>query len=173
MGAVPVERAARLPESVTVVDALAEFDEHCPPGTVIATNTSALPVDHLAAALTRHPERFLGAHFFFPAPREPLCEMQRGSATAAWALRGARDVIESWGMRCLVIDGTVAGSVASLFGVLVAEAMRLRGAGAATAEDIDLLCEQGLGQAMGPLRSMELIGRDTVLRAMRHGGLRP
>ncbi|GAA0442729.1 3-hydroxyacyl-CoA dehydrogenase family protein [Streptomyces stramineus] len=155
-------------------DVLGRIDACCSPGAVLATNTSSLPLATLAPALSAHSERFLGTHFFYPAPHRPLCELQPAPAAGPAVLGRAREILTGLGVRCVVIDGSVAGSVASrLFGVLMAEAMRLRDQGAATAADIDLLCEQGLGHTLGPLAAADRIGRDTVLRALRHGGLHP
>src|SRR5690625_93162 len=66
----------------------------CAPETVLATNTSAIPITEIAAAAT-HPERVVGTHFFSPVPMMRLCELVRGLHTSDTALERARSFAES------------------------------------------------------------------------------
>src|SRR6185437_16985773 len=59
-----------------------------PAETVIASNTSALPIAQIASG-SRHPERVVGMHFFSPAQRMPLLEVVRPVAAADWAVASA------------------------------------------------------------------------------------
>ena len=67
---------------------LAEIEAVCSPGTILATNTSTISLDDLAADMTR-PERLVGMHFFNPAHRMPLVEVIRRDATAPGAIATA------------------------------------------------------------------------------------
>lgn len=58
-----------------------ELEEKVSPTTIIATNTSSLSVDEMAKSF-KHPERFIGMHFFNPVPRMPLVEIVPGSKTS-------------------------------------------------------------------------------------------
>ena len=133
--------------------------------TVLASNTSAIPITKIAAATAR-PERVVGTHFFSPVPMMQLCELVRGHKTSEEALAAAREFAESVGKTCIVVNRDVAGFVTTrLISALVVEAIKLRESGVATAEDIDTACKLGFGHAMGPLATTDLTGVDILLHA--------
>ncbi|MFD5317015.1 3-hydroxyacyl-CoA dehydrogenase family protein [Streptomyces sp. NPDC127098] len=133
--------------------------------TVLASNTSAIPITKLAAA-TRNPERVVGTHFFSPVPLMSLCELVRGLKTSDETLATAREFAESTGKTCIVVERDVAGFVTTrLISALVVEAVKLYEAGVASAEDIDLACKLGFGHAMGPLATADLTGVDILKHA--------
>lgn len=135
------------------------------PGTVLASNTSAIPITKIAAA-TEHPERVVGTHFFSPVPMMQLCELVRGYKTSDDTLARARDFAESVGKTCIVVNRDVAGFVTTrLISALVVEAVKLYESGVASAEDIDVACKLGFGHAMGPLATTDLTGVDILLHA--------
>ncbi|MEW2544981.1 3-hydroxyacyl-CoA dehydrogenase family protein [Streptomyces sp. NPDC047002] len=142
-----------------------ELDRITGPGTVLASNTSAIPITKIAAA-TAHPERVVGTHFFSPVPMMQLCELVRGYKTSDETLATAREFAESVGKTCVVVNRDVAGFVTTrLISALVVEAVKLYESGVATAEDIDLACKLGFGHAMGPLATADLTGVDILLHA--------
>ncbi|MFI6489829.1 3-hydroxyacyl-CoA dehydrogenase family protein [Streptomyces sp. NPDC050564] len=133
--------------------------------TVLASNTSAIPITKIAAA-TEHPERVVGVHFFSPVPMMQLVELVRGYKTSDETLATARAFAESVGKTCIVVNRDVAGFVTTrLISALVVEATKLYESGVATAEDIDLACKLGFGHAMGPLSTADLTGVDILLHA--------
>ncbi|MEU5082236.1 MULTISPECIES: 3-hydroxyacyl-CoA dehydrogenase family protein [Streptomyces] len=133
--------------------------------TVLASNTSAIPITKIAAA-TEHPERVVGVHFFSPVPMMRLVELVRGYKTSDETLATAREFAESVGKTCIVVNRDVAGFVTTrLISALVVEAAKLYESGVATAEDIDLACKLGFGHAMGPLATADLTGVDILLHA--------
>ena len=133
--------------------------------TVLASNTSAIPITKLAAA-TERPERVVGTHFFSPVPMMQLCELVRGHRTSDATLARAREFAESVGKTCVVVNRDVAGFVTTrLISALVVEAVSLYESGVATAEDIDTACRLGFGHAMGPLATADLTGVDILLHA--------
>ncbi|MEU5346696.1 3-hydroxyacyl-CoA dehydrogenase family protein [Streptomyces sp. NPDC020766] len=133
--------------------------------TVLASNTSAIPITKIAAA-TGRPERVVGVHFFSPVPMMRLCELVRGYKTSDETLATAREFAESVGKTCIVVNRDVAGFVTTrLISALVVEAAKLYESGVATAEDIDLACKLGFGHAMGPLATADLTGVDILLHA--------
>ncbi|UWE12125.1 3-hydroxyacyl-CoA dehydrogenase family protein [Actinacidiphila bryophytorum] len=135
------------------------------PGTVLASNTSAIPITKIAAA-TEHPERVVGTHFFSPVPMMQLCELVRGYKTSDDTLARAREFAESVGKTCIVVNRDVAGFVTTrLISALVVEAVKLYESGVASAEDIDTACKLGFGHAMGPLATTDLTGVDILLHA--------
>ncbi|GGO49482.1 3-hydroxybutyryl-CoA dehydrogenase [Streptomyces daqingensis] len=133
--------------------------------TILASNTSAIPITKIAAATTR-PERVVGTHFFSPVPMMALCELVRGHRTSDETLADARQFAESVGKTCIVVNRDVAGFVTTrLISALVVEAAKLHESGVATAEDIDTACKLGFGHAMGPLATADLTGVDILLHA--------
>ncbi|WP_306321831.1 MULTISPECIES: 3-hydroxyacyl-CoA dehydrogenase family protein [unclassified Streptomyces] len=133
--------------------------------TVLASNTSAIPITKIAA-VTERPERVVGAHFFSPVPMMALCELVRGYKTSDETLATAREFAESVGKTCVVVNRDVAGFVTTrLISALVVEAAKLYESGVATAEDIDVACKLGFGHAMGPLATADLTGVDILLHA--------
>ncbi|MET9292409.1 3-hydroxyacyl-CoA dehydrogenase family protein [Streptomyces sp. NPDC003077] len=133
--------------------------------TVLASNTSAIPITKIAAATSR-PERVVGTHFFSPVPMMQLCELVRGHKTSDETLATAREFAESVGKTCVVVNRDVAGFVTTrLISALVVEAAKLYESGVASAEDIDTACRLGFGHAMGPLATADLTGVDILLHA--------
>ncbi|WFB07358.1 3-hydroxyacyl-CoA dehydrogenase family protein [Streptomyces sp. LX-29] len=133
--------------------------------TVLASNTSAIPITKIAAATSR-PERVVGTHFFSPVPMMQLCELVRGYKTSDETLARARAFAEEVGKTCIVVNRDVAGFVTTrLIIALVNEAAKLYESGVATAEDIDIACKLGFGHAMGPLATTDLTGVDILLHA--------
>lgn len=141
------------------------LDKIVRPETVLASNTSAIPITKIAAA-TERPERVVGVHFFSPVPMMRLVELVRGYKTSDETLAAAREFAESVGKTCIVVNRDVAGFVTTrLISALVVEATKLYESGVATAEDIDLACKLGFGHAMGPLATADLTGVDILLHA--------
>jgi len=137
----------------------------CSEDTILASNTSALPITKIAAFVD-HPERVVGTHFFSPVPMMKLCELVRGEKTSDQTLAKSREFAERLGKTCVVVNHDVAGFVTTrLIAALILEASRLVGAGVATAEDIDIACQLGFGHAMGPLRTADLTGIDIIRNA--------
>ncbi|WP_217146134.1 3-hydroxyacyl-CoA dehydrogenase family protein, partial [Streptomyces sp. AC627_RSS907] len=106
--------------------------------TILASNTSAIPITKIAAATSR-PERVVGTHFFSPVPLMALCELVRGYKTSDETLAAAREFAEGIGKTCVVVNRDVAGFVTTrLISALVVEAAKLYESGVASAEDIDI-----------------------------------
>jgi len=155
-----------VPEKLEIkAELFAELDRICGEGTILASNTSAIPITSIAAATTR-PERVVGTHFFSPVPMMKLCELVRGYKTSDDALAVAREFAEGVGKTCIVVNRDVAGFVTTrLISALAMEAVALLESGVASAEDIDTACRLGFGHAMGPLETIDLTGVDIMLNA--------
>ena len=133
--------------------------------TVLATNTTAIPITQIASSVPR-PERVVGTHFFSPVPMMTLCELVRGFHTSDATLARAREFAESVGKTCVVVNRDVAGFVTSrLLVALLNEAVAIVDSGIATAEDVDVACQLGFGHTMGPLATLDLTGLDVILHA--------
>lgn len=126
--------------------------------TILASNTSSLSLDALVMDIPR-PERFIGMHFFNPAPSMRLVEIINTKTTAAETTRIVLAVAEQMGktpVLCKDAPGFIVNHVARPYYL---EAMRLVEAGIADFETIDSLMEAS-GFRMGPFRLMDLIGND-------------
>lgn len=133
--------------------------------TLLATNTSAIPITRVAAGL-RAPERVIGMHFFSPVPATRLCEIVQGLQTSGRTLDRARRLAQDLGKDSITVSRDDAGFVTSrLMTVLGQEAVRLVEEGLATAEDVDKACMLAFGHRMGPLATLDLTGLDVALRA--------
>jgi 3-hydroxybutyryl-CoA dehydrogenase len=142
-----------------------ELDAIVEDNTVLATNTTAIPITQIASVVSA-PERVVGTHFFSPVPMMKLCELVRGLRTSDDTLRRAREFAESLGKTCVVVERDVAGFVTSrLLVALLNEAVAIVDAGVATAADVDVACQLGFGHTMGPLATLDLTGLDVILHA--------
>lgn len=143
----------------------AQLDRIAADDTVLATNTSAIPITAIAAATAR-PESVVGTHFFSPVPMMALCELIRGQRTSDDTLARAQAFAESTGKTCVTVNRDVAGFVTTrLISALMLEAIRLVETGVASPEDIDTACRLGFGHRMGPLATVDLTGLDVIKRA--------
>ena len=156
-----------VPEHVALkAKVLAAIEDHAPDAWV-ATNTSSLSVDGLAATLAR-PDRFVGLHFFNPVPASSLVEVVVGTATSEELVQLARGWVEGIGKTGITVRDTP-GFASSRLGVALAlEAMRMVEAGVASAEDIDTAMTLGYKHPMGPLRTTDVVGLDVRLAIAEH-----
>jgi 3-hydroxybutyryl-CoA dehydrogenase len=131
----------------------------CGAETVLATNTSSIPVTSLAGAFAR-PERVVGMHFFNPPALMALVEVIPADQTSDDTLAIARSVGEAMGKRViLATDGP--GFLVNRCGrPFYGEALRLLQERLATHEQIDRICRMGGGFRMGPFELMDLVGID-------------
>lgn len=152
-----------VPEDVALkVDALTRAEAVLSPGAVLATNTSSISIDELAAALAR-PAAFLGMHFFNPVPASALVELVRGAATDGALVERARGWVRALGKTPVVV-ADAPGFASSRLGVALGlEAIRMLEDGVASAEDVDAAMVLGYHHPMGPLRLTDLVGLDVRL----------
>lgn len=142
--------------------ALARVEAVLDPDAVLASNTSSLSIDDLAAGLAR-PDRFLGLHFFNPVPASLLVEVVVGDATSAAVADEAHGWVRALGKKPVVVRDAP-GFASSRLGVALAlEAIRMLEDGVASAEDIDAAMELGYRHPTGPLRTTDIVGLDVRL----------
>ncbi|OLZ59222.1 3-hydroxyacyl-CoA dehydrogenase [Streptomyces amritsarensis] len=137
----------------------AALEEVVAPDALLATNTSSLSVTELAAGLA-HPGRFLGLHFFNPAPLLPLVEVVSGSATDPAAAERAYRTVLGWGktpVRCADTPGFIVNRIARPFYAEAFAVYEEQGADPAT---IDAVLRESGGFKMGPFALTDLIGQD-------------
>lgn len=134
---------------------------------LLATNTSALSIDGLAAGLAR-PDLFLGMHFFNPVWSLRLVEIVRGEATSDAAIDVARELAAAIGKEPIVVRDVPGFATSRLDNIAAFEAMRMLEEGVATAADIDRAAVLGYGHPIGPLRLSDVVGLDVRLDIARH-----
>ncbi|MBC7231006.1 MAG: 3-hydroxyacyl-CoA dehydrogenase family protein [Actinobacteria bacterium] len=142
-----------------------KLDEVCPPHTILATNTSAIPISSIAAA-TGRPEKVVGTHFFSPVPLMRLCEIIRGLQTSEETMEIAEKWAQSVGKETVRVLKDHAGFIANrLYLPMGMEAARMLEAGVATPEDIDKAMRLGYNLPMGPLELADMTGIDVLANA--------
>jgi len=148
-------------------DAFARACKHLKPGAIIASTTSSMLADKLAA-MVQGPERFLNAHFLNPAYLIPLVEVSPAKVTAERTFTTVKKLLEDAGkvvVRCAASPGFI---VPRLQAAAMNEAARLVEEGVATPEDIDRAVRSGFGPrytAMGVCEFIDYGGLDILFYA--------
>jgi 3-hydroxybutyryl-CoA dehydrogenase len=137
------------------------LDAACPPATILASNTSSIPIIDLAS-VTKRPDRVLGMHFMNPVPVMRLIELVRAITTSDETLAEARAFGESLGKRVIVAKDRAGFIVNMLLVPYLLEAIRMYESGFAGREDIDLGMVLGTNHPMGPLTLLDYVGLDTT-----------
>lgn len=139
-----------------------DLGERLGPDTLLASNTSSLPIGAIAE-VTRHPERVVGMHFFNPVHIMKLVEVVEAPASAEEAVQTALELATRMGKEPIRVTDSP-GFASSRLGLAIGlEAMRMLESGVASAEDIDKAMTLGYGFPMGPLRLTDLVGLDVRL----------
>ncbi|MGY4099932.1 3-hydroxybutyryl-CoA dehydrogenase [Nocardia sp. R16R-3T] len=144
-------------------DFFTKLDAIVSPETILATNTSSIPVIRLANA-TADPGRVVGVHFFNPVPVLPLVEivvtLKTERAVVDKVTTYARDVL---GKRTIESKDQAGFIVNALLIPYLCSAIRMFETGFASAEDIDEGMVSGCAHPMGPLRLTDTVGLDVTL----------
>jgi 3-hydroxybutyryl-CoA dehydrogenase len=131
---------------------------------IVTTNTSALSITELASAVS-HPARFAGLHFFNPAPLMPLVEVVAALQTDRTVVDTLVALCEQLGKEPVTTDDRPGFIVNRILLPFLNDVIQAYDDRLATAEDIDVALELGLGHKLGPLRLLDLIGLDVHLHA--------
>ncbi|MGO5674092.1 3-hydroxybutyryl-CoA dehydrogenase [Bacillus subtilis] len=148
------------------------LDRMCPPHTILASNTSSLPITEIAA-VTNRPQRVIGMHFMNPVPVMKLVEVIRGLATSEETALDVMALAEKMGKTAVEVNdfpGFVSNRVLL---PMINEAIYCVYEGVAKPEAIDEVMKLGMNHPMGPLALADFIGLDTCLSIMEvlHSGL--
>lgn len=143
---------------------LADVESRCAGRTVLASNTSTIPLEQLGAKLA-DPGRLSGIHFFCPVAKRPLVEIVGGPKTTDQTLATAVGYVEALGKIPLLVGDGPGFLVNRLLMPYIGEAMQLLLDGA-TIEQVERAATE-FGMPVGPLSALDQIGLDTTL----HGGL--
>jgi 3-hydroxybutyryl-CoA dehydrogenase len=139
-----------------------QLDRITAEGTILATNTSTLPVIELAVQ-TGRPDKVCGVHFFNPAPVMALVELVRTLTTSEETMTTTRQFVEACGKTPVEVKDRAGFIVNALLFPYLNNAVRLSEQGVASMEDIDSAMMGGCGFPMGPFALLDLVGLDTSL----------
>jgi 3-hydroxybutyryl-CoA dehydrogenase len=132
-----------------------------PQDTLLASNTSSLSITALAGGC-RHPQRFLGLHFFNPAPLMPLVEIIPAVQTDPALVRHMDELMRAWGKWPVTAKDTPGFIVNRIARPYYSESLRMLEEGIADIEAIDRAMKH-CGFRMGPFELMDFIGHDVNL----------
>ncbi|MCX5998192.1 MAG: 3-hydroxyacyl-CoA dehydrogenase NAD-binding domain-containing protein [Chloroflexi bacterium] len=141
---------------------LKQLDEICPERTILASNTSSIPIS-LLSSVTKRPGKVIGMHFFNPVPVMKLIEVVKSLTTSEETVNVSVALGKSLGKEPVVVKdspGFVANRIAN---VAANEALKILEDGLASAEDIDKICRLAFNWPIGLLQMIDLVGADVVL----------
>src|ERR1700676_1304692 len=144
-------------------EVFAELERVCKPGAILASNTSTLSIDEIAASTTR-PQQVIGTHFFSPANVMRLLELVRGKATATQVIATCMQLSKKLGKIGVLVGNCFGFAGNRMFQPYRREAQFLVEEGASV-EAVDQALYD-FGMAMGPMSTGDLAGLDVG------GGLR-
>ncbi|WP_191566629.1 3-hydroxybutyryl-CoA dehydrogenase [Metabacillus idriensis] len=146
-------------------DIFSKLDQITPEHTILATNTSSLPITEIAAA-TKRPEKVIGMHFMNPVPVMKLVEIIRGLATSEEVYQAIEDMTKTL-KKVPVEVNDFPGFVSNrILMPMINEAIYTLYEGVAEKEAIDEVMKLGMNHPMGPLSLADFIGLDTCLYIM-------
>lgn len=142
-----------------------KLDEVCPEHTILASNTSSLPITEIAA-VTKRPEQVIGMHFMNPVPVMKLVEIIRGLQTSDDVYQVVEDLSKQLGKVPVSVNDFPGFISNRVLMPMINEAIYCVYEGVATPEAIDEIMKLGMNHPMGPLTLADFIGLDTCLSIM-------
>ena len=165
-----VEAIPEIPE--LKLSTFADLDGICKPETILASNTSSISIDEIAAATSR-PDRVIGMHFMNPVPIMRLVEIINGARTSGEVNAAVVRAAERMGKTALSCNDSPGFVSNRILCPMLNEAILTLQEGVAEPEAIDGIMKLGMNHPIGPLALADLIGLDTLLHIMNvlHEGL--
>ena len=139
-----------------------ELDKICPASTIFATNTSGLSITEMASYTSRA-NKFVGMHFFNPAPVMKLVEVVKGAMTDEETYQVTIELAKQLGKDPITVNEAPLFVVNRILVPMINEAIYTLMEGVASAEDIDKGMRLGANHPIGPLALADLIGLDVTL----------
>ena len=146
-------------------DIFQTLDSLCPAHTILASNTSSLPITVLGS-LTKRPAQVIGMHFFNPAPVMKLVEVISGLATSKETFEAVKELAVGLGKSPVNVSDAPGFIGNRIMIPMINEAIFTLAEGVGSAADIDTVAKLGFNHPMGPLELSDLIGNDTILYIM-------
>ena len=144
-----------------------EIDEICPEHTIFASNTSSLMITELASA-TKRPDKFIGMHWFNPAPVMKLIEIIPGILTSEETYNLIVEFSKKLGKIPIKAKDGPGFFTTRFLAYYLAEAVRLLEEGVAGVKEIDDMVKLGFNWPMGPFELMDFIGLDTTYHILEY-----
>lgn len=141
---------------------LSTLTQELSPDVIVGTNTSSLSIAALGRSVNI-PGRFLGIHFFNPAPVLPLVEVVPGLATDSSCVEEVVTLLNGWGKSPVVVKDTPGFIVNRVARPFYSESLRIFEEGLADVKQIDAALKQAGKFKMGPFELMDFIGNDINL----------
>jgi 3-hydroxybutyryl-CoA dehydrogenase len=138
------------------------LDEKCPEKTVLASNTSGIMITELASPVKRK-DKFIGMHWFNPAPVMTLIEVVRGPLTSDETFNFTVEFSKKLGKTPIEAKDGPGFYTTRFITAYLFEAIRLFEAGLGTIDDMDNMTKLAFRHPLGPFELMDLIGLDTML----------
>ncbi|MCG8386476.1 MAG: 3-hydroxybutyryl-CoA dehydrogenase [Cytophagales bacterium] len=149
-----------------------DLDSTCPPGTLLATNTSSISITKIAA-VTNRPGQVIGMHFMNPVPVMKLVEVIRGYNTTDDVTAKIMDLSKKLGKVPVEVNDYPGFVANRILMPMINEAIYSLYEGVAGVEEIDTVMKLGMAHPMGPLQLADFIGLDVCLSILNvlHTGL--
>ena len=144
---------------------LRELDSLCPSESVLATNTSSIPITDLAS-VTNRSDKVIGMHFFNPVPIMELVEIIKGRSTSVETFLFIKSVVERLGKIPVEVNDSPGFISNRVLMPMINEAVFALMENVSSAEDIDQVMKLGMNHPMGPLALADFIGLDVCLNIM-------
>jgi len=142
-----------------------KLDKICKPDTILASNTSSLPITAIAAK-TKRPDKVIGMHFMNPVPIMKLVELIRGIATSDNTFAAVNETCLKLGKTPVEVNDFPGFISNRVLMPMINEAIFCLMEGVATKEAIDTVMKLGMNHPMGPLTLADFIGLDICLDIM-------
>ena len=139
-----------------------QLEEICPKETILASNTSGIPVSLLASA-TKRPDKVIGVHFMNPVPLMKGVEIVRTLLTSEETLKVSLDFVKSLGKETVVVKDSPGFVTNRIITLVINEAAKLLEANLASIEDIDKIERLSHNWPMGPFELADLVGVDVLV----------
>ena len=136
-----------------------QLEEICSKETILASNTSGIPIGLLASA-TKRPEKVIGMHFFSPVPMMRGLEVVRSLLTSEETIKVSLDFGKSIGKETVVVKDSPGFITNRILPLVMNEGAKLLQEGLASMEDIDKICRLSFNWPMGPFELCDLVGVD-------------
>lgn len=139
-----------------------QLEEICPKDTILASNTSGIPIGLLASA-TKRPDKVIGMHFFSPVPMMRGIEIVKSLLTSEETLKISFEFAKAIGKEPVVVKDSPGFVTNRIIPLVLNEGAKLLEEGLATMEDVDKICRLSFNWPMGPFELCDLIGVDVAV----------
>ena len=139
-----------------------QLEEICPRETILASNTSGIPVSLLASA-TRRPDKVIGTHFMNPVPLMKGVEIVKTLLTSEQTLKVSLDFVKSLGKETVVVKDSPGFVTNRIITLVMNEAAKLLEENLASIQDIDKIEKLSHNWPMGPFELADMVGIDVLV----------